>query len=509
MFDLYKPFRNRLRHFSIVESLFSVFRFIQFLDFEVPLPPTLGPPAGLSQRNRMRWGIVQWEFEILAREIILNGDPHGKNGLSTWAEIARAINTIKGLENDTWARHPKQEDDILYELVRIAHRQFPWQHGFSHPQILRYSRLFELCGVDALIRDEYDMESSELLQLGLSLAGHFLKNFRIKLPLSNQINGASQRACDEFIKRFSLTLEGARDQYRRTQSYDINWAYTFNPLRLKPLILLPDGTAICPIPMFLLQRVTSGVYFDLVAKKGFSDSFGPAVQALIGEAAYKSNASKVFTICGEASYGSAKQRKDTVDWIISDSTASLFVECKAARTRFKGTSDLSEQVYINREFDRIRLFATQIYKSLSDALDGRYPNWVPEDKPIYCLITTLENWHTFGIHVDRLVIQPLKKDLYSLGIDPMLVDKHPLSFCSADTFEMAMVVCGQVGIDAVFSKKTEGEYPQWALETFLTNNFSHELQAHPTSVFEDQWARLRPSGSGAFRPVGRHRHERL
>jgi hypothetical protein len=395
MFDIYKPLRNRLRQRSILQSLHTVFRFIQFLDFDVPLPQELSPPAMLSFRARMRWGIVQWEFEILAREIILNGDKHSKSHLASWSDVAREINAIKYLENETWGIHSKHEDDVLYELVRIAHRQFPWQKGMTQPHIARYSRLYEDDGLDSMIRAQYGMSHAEMLQLAVALSGHFLKNFVIRLPLKNEINNVPTQVCADFINRFSSTIDELRREYQRHQSYDINWAYTFNPLRAKPLIRINANSAICPIPTFLLRRVTNEIYFDLVQDQvGFARHFGPAVQGLLGEIARSADKLDRFDVIPEARYGSKGAPKDTVDWIIADDTGSLFIECKAARTRFRGISDLTDRSFIDAEFERVRGFTAQLYKSMHSAMRGEYPNWKPNGKPVYPLIVTLEDWQT-------------------------------------------------------------------------------------------------------------------
>jgi hypothetical protein len=258
--------------------------------------------------------------------------------------------------------------------------------------------------------------------------------------------------------------------------------------------------------MFLARRVTNELYFDLVSKgDAFSKSWGPAVQSLVGEVARRSDKRGRFAVIPERSYGSSKRRRDTIDWIILDDGAALFVECKGARTRFRGISDLTSQEFIDGEFSRIRDFAVQTYKTLHDCLAGEYPNWKPDGRPIYPLIVTLEDWQTFGMHVDRLVVAPLKAEMERLGIDPKIVEKHPLSFCAVDTFEQAMAVCNDAGIDAVFRQKTAGEYPQWALETFLLQNFKDELSRVGGSIFEEEWAKLMPEGHRGRRPPSRRR----
>jgi hypothetical protein len=471
----------------------TVFHFMQWLDFDVPLPSHLAPPPLRNPNNKMLSGLVQWEFEVLAREIVLNGDRHGKRSISSWNDVSGEINAIKLIENECWKG--RQDGDVLYELVRIAHRQFPWQRGINQPHIARYARLYEHAGLDEMVRAEYGMSHAEMLQLSVSLTGHFLNAWTVSLPLRNELNSVPPDVCNAFVSKFSLSLSDLREEYRKNASYGINWAYSFNPLRSRPLIRLSDHVAICPITTFLLRRATSEMYYDLVKDQtAFAKNFGPAVQELVGEVAKRSNRSGRFTVIPEARYGPSKAPKDTVDWIIEDQTATLFVECKGARVRYQGVSDLTDRHFIDAEFDRIRSFALQLYKTLNDALRGAYPNWKPRGTPVYPMIVTLEDWQTFGIHVDRIVIAPLKSELAAAGIDPAIVEKHPPSFCAMETFEMAAGVCDAVGVETVFGAKTKGEEAQWALETFLMNNFRAKIDALPGSVFADQWHRLLRKG---------------
>jgi hypothetical protein len=472
---------------------------MQFLDFDVPLPDHIRPPPMVNLRNPLRYGIVQWELEILAREIVLNGEHHSKKNLERWGEVAREINSIKFIENNLWGLNENAQHDILHELVRISHRQFPWQKGVNQPHIARYSRLYESPGLHELIQSDFQMSYNEMAQIGLALSGHFVNNFSIVLPIKNRINAVSAEICSRFIERFSCTIDELKNEYRNLQQYNINWAYTLNPLRQKPIVRVAKDLAICPIPVFLLRRMTNELYFDLV-KSGdaFSRSFGPAVQKIIGEIAESAGVDGRLRVIPECRYGTKSAPKDTVDWIVEDETASLFVECKGARVRYQGISDLTDHKFIDGEFVRIKEFLFQTYRTLNDALDGQYPQWKPRDLPVYPMIVTLEDWQTLGIHVERLILAPLRVELDAVGIDSAIVDRHPPSFCAMDAFEIAMRVCEKTGINEVFAKKNTGEYPQWALDTFLYNQYGDIISNFKGSVLDGQWRKIEQRlGSGA------------
>src|SRR5579862_6852415 len=99
-FENYKPFRNYMRRFSLVESLVDVWRYsLNVLD-NIPLPPDYAvgkPPFEPINRNLRRWN-----------------------------DLAGAVNHIRRLDDEAYAAFGDQRD-VLLEIHRIVHRQFPWQ----------------------------------------------------------------------------------------------------------------------------------------------------------------------------------------------------------------------------------------------------------------------------------------------------------------------------------------------------------------------------------------------
>lgn len=487
MYYTYKPLRNDLRVYELIEALATAHRFIQLLDFNRPLPAGLLPNQILYQAiDPMKLGLFQWEFEILIREIVLNCRLGSGKRLDSWQDVAKKINAIKKIENDIWSRE-SCDGDILYELVRMAHRQFPWQRGFTQDFMARYHWLYRQEGIEDLIVAEYGLNATQLFQIALSLCGHFMSSMAAQLPLKNEINSASLSGFAKILSRLTINLPELRESYKSFSDYNINWAYTFNPLRSTPLIRVEDKL-ICPIPSFLIRRVTSEIYFDLVKHdKKFSQFYGPAVQRLVGKIFEVQGGGGAYEVLPEAEFGSKSKRQDSIDWIISDETAHLFVECKAARVRYKGISDLTDKSNIVSEFLRIKNFAIQAYKTLACALDGQYNHWKPDGKPVYIMLVTLEDWQSFGILVQDHIINPLRNDLEELGLDPDMTRKYPMSFCPVDDLEFAARVFCDVGISQVLHRKSEGEYPQWAMGTYLGQNFSDSSTNFEFKACADEW----------------------
>jgi hypothetical protein len=95
-YDEYKPFRNYMRRFELIQGLVDVWCYSQHVLNARPLPPdyAVGKPFGVTL-NRNLW---PWDLDILAREIVLNAGPRGDRSLRNWNHFAEAVNHIRRLD---------------------------------------------------------------------------------------------------------------------------------------------------------------------------------------------------------------------------------------------------------------------------------------------------------------------------------------------------------------------------------------------------------------------------
>jgi hypothetical protein len=123
-YEEYKPFRNYMRRLDLVGSLVDVWCFSVHIMNDRALPPDyeVGRPFGVSTKDNL-W---PWDLDILAREIVLNAGNRGDRTLRRWNDFAAAINYIRRLDGDAYSASGESAD-VLFELHRIVHRQFPWQ----------------------------------------------------------------------------------------------------------------------------------------------------------------------------------------------------------------------------------------------------------------------------------------------------------------------------------------------------------------------------------------------
>ena len=478
MYESYKPLRNYLRQFSQIPALAVVYRFMQYLQFDASLPPEFDNPARHS-KHKWEKGIFEWELETLAREIILNCPAAGAKLMDRWGKFAEAMNHVKRVENDAWG-DGDHAPDILMELLRLAHRQFHWQQGFNEAQLARFFKLYDHPKIRPLIEAEFGMTTREFFQIGLVLVGSLSGSMIIRTPLNNQINMVPAETVATLLDRLSTDLPELQRQLREQQEYNVNWAYSFNPLWLHPLIRVADDVLIGPLPTLLLYRLTSGVYFDLVGRGDeFGKSIGPAFQDYTGEVVQAANERGSLTILAEAEYGSKQRRKDSADWIVEDGEATLFLECKASRMRLQGKIDLIAKENMEREIARLAAFVTQLYATLADAISGQYEHWQFRGQPVYPVVVTLDEWHAFGT-AEKIIDDAIDAAFAEKGLDKALLARFPYQVWSIGDFEHVIQPMAVRGIDDLMKAKTCPEKQHFPIHNYaLDYAAKHEFAFKP------------------------------
>jgi hypothetical protein len=441
--------------------------------------------------------LFDWTVELLARELILNAPERGERALVTWNDFAKAGNLIRDIEGKAWSQLPNGADLIHYEIVRIAHRQFPWQIQPNSRLIASYYRLYSNDHLAPLVQKVFGMSARELFQIGVSLSGHFLSEPFLRLPAINQLNAASDAVVTDFLRRFSLPTGALRERMQQAQSYNVNWAYAFDPLRTFPLIEVSADRLFCPMPTLLLWRFTEGVYFDLVQERvAFDRAFGPAFQDLAQDVVRAASIDRRLQVLPEARYGTKARPKDSVDLIVQDETAVLFVECKASRLKAQAKVDINDTAVINGEIDRLAGFVAQLYATLADALDGAYPHWKPDGRPVYPLVLTLDEWLPSGRLLNDAFEEAVRAKLGERGVPLELLEERPFTLCSLQEFEAAAQIMARVGVGPVMAGKTANEQRTWAMSPFLQTAYRAEMN-ELDNLFADEWDDL-------MRGPGRH-----
>jgi hypothetical protein len=298
---------------------------------------------------------------------------------------------IHHVDDKSWTLHGSRSDDIILHLSRIAFQQFPWQFPPTTGMLARYHMLYGHALVAPMLEAEFGMTAAELFQLIMLFAEEMTRR---PTPAFEFLLGAEESIRDPvlaLVDRLSHSADQLRAAMIERQSFDVNWAYSFNPLRAYPLVHAGNPRSlICPAPSLLLQRLTDGLYFDLMRADGrFGNAIGKAFETYVGAAVVRIGKG-AFELLDEVRWRKPERR--SVDWIVQDHSASLFVECKLGRLDIASQTEISAEPPFIAAIKRLAGNVGQLYSTLGEALTGGYPHWKPDGRPVHPVVVTFHEW---------------------------------------------------------------------------------------------------------------------
>lgn len=483
MFETYKPLRNYLRGFDLWSGLGATYNYMQYLQFGSVLPQQLLTPKLRMGASNISAGLYGHLVELLLRELILNAMPRGGKPFNTAPVAFKAMNLIHKADGASWGTHSSRSDDILLQLSRIAFKQFPWQDPPTNASLARYYALYSHPLVAPMVETEFGLTPIELFQLVLLLIEELERAPTLPLVFLGEAEGSILKPVWALCDRLSRSAAKLREHVQENQRYDVNWGFSFNPVRKFPLVHAGNPRSVmCPAPAMLIQRLTDGLYFDLMnADRGFGSAVGKAFEDYVGRIANQIGQGK-FEVRGEQCWGKPERR--TADWIISDKSGSLFVECKLGRLDIGSQTQIADPPPFVAAIERLSRAVGQIYATLVDALGGAYPHWSADGQPIHLVVTTFHEWFAFGPffykHLDELVAN----EFVRRGLDPALREQYPYTICSIAELEGLLVACRNNAIDQILSAKHAPRHRQWLMRGFLAERYPGSL-SEASETFED------------------------
>lgn len=490
-YEKYKPFRNYMRRFDLVPSLVDLWRYAQHIDDGHPLPLNYAVGGDPLCGRNLKDQFYPWDLAILARELILNTTGHGDRTLGMYSHLANAMNHIRKLDEAAFTDAGPQSIDMLYELNRIAHRQFPWQIKDGVAPMMRAFKVFGASAVEEVVVRELNMTTRQFLLLGIAIYGHFLKQPGLSTNQDYGVLGISREASNDFFRRITSTIEDLRAETIKLQLYNQDWLYTWNPLEATPLVSFDPKfpeRVLCPIPRYLARRASAGIFYDLVKSKGFDQSYGDSFQSYIGEVIEATCPSTTFTALGEEEYYVGNNLKHGADWVLSDSTGHIFVECKTKRLTLSAKTQSNTEA-MERDLEVMAQAVVQNYRNIDDAVKGK-TRWKADGRPIYPLVLTLEDWFVFSPRVREMLNKHVLQVLTEKGMREEMLDEMPFTIASAHEFEITSQVIAQRSIFSVMSKKVTPDKRGFSLLPFASGDFPDEMRRIKWCLFAEDWERL-------------------
>jgi hypothetical protein len=481
VFKEYKPVRNRIAKLARDDALAVIWAYCQYLQVDdFRFPQEIQVEGKFFKLDVPQKWISEWELELLSKEVILNGGlvPSKGRTLRSWGTLSEIINAIKDLESRIY-RFFGSKESVLIELVRIAHRQFIWQANPPNSvSIIRYYKIFNRPGIDQICVERLGLTVWQIYMCGVAVMGLFLTRPALNVTFKSDIKVLPPEIVEKFLSFTSMNISDLRTKLKAEQMYDANFAYAYSSLRAYPLVKMfyQGGNAfVCPIMTLLYWRFTSGLYYELISDNRFANEFGEGFQNYVGDVISSACVKPEIERIAESTYKIGQQEKRTVDWIVSDGTSALFLECKSKRLSWSAKSSLRDLTALESDIDILAMAVVQTYKTLADYENIHYPNFpAKEGRGIYLGVVTPENWRMFGpVMLNKLNDSVITK-LKAAGFPDDLTEERPYSIWAIEELEAGLQIINSVGIaEFMDGKLKDAEMRQWDWHGYMTNSFSN------------------------------------
>ena len=381
VFELYRPLRNQLSRFNLLDSLFVIWGYSRNYTFNYEFPRDIEMPQGFNPsepnlNTRKYRGLFDHEMEFLLKEIIINCDIcKTKYSLREVKHFAKLMNYYRSGLSDGISKKYSTVDNILLEYKRIAHSQFKWQLGHNRSDIFKYYQIYTDPILSKIIEAKLNLTVQQLFLIGFLFYMRTGKHFKTQLPLISNVKALTNEMIEIFIKHFSIKLEDAKIELKKFQQINENIFYSFNPLMAKPL-LIENNNILCPIPILVFWQITNGIYYSIHSEDEFDSAYGNAFQTYADNVLQKSFTNSKIKIYPEEKYG--KPERSTTDIIVTDDESILFIECKTKRMRFDSKYSVEKEI-LEKDLKKMAVFVTQVYKTYLDYCENLYPSMTTQN----------------------------------------------------------------------------------------------------------------------------------
>ena len=442
----------------------------------------VGQPQDLAPSDGLRFNLFPWAIERLLIEGIALGSAYGLGSVRHWADFAGTLDHLREVENESYAG--ALPEDVTLELFRIAHRQFSWQQTIDARFVARTMRMFQHADLAAMVSDEFGLSPDEIFLIALTLSAHFEHHNLLRVPINTDGTGIDPAVAAQLLDRFCWSTAELQKECRARRSIDLNFPYTPSPFQERPLVKLEGGDGYficCPVLRHLRTRLLDGLYYDLVVRRDFPHAYGMAFQEYVEGVAERLLGDRLDVV-PEQPYGPPRLRKDSVDLILSDQTADLFVECKTRRVSRRAKYDLAAKTPIVEEIDKLVESVVKTYKNLAEGLGRKYEHWQPRALPTYLLLVLSTDWYLVSPELWRRLRNGVVDKLREANIGEEILAECPISICSAEDFELLCIVLKEHSIDTVIGRKTDAEHSEWLMGVYLNRYYRAEIVRYSAEI---------------------------
>ena len=421
------------------------------------------------------FAIRKWELETLLTLLFTTPKRRRRDGMNRMLDCSRfeighlLAHQLRELE-DAEAGVYLNRTDVLNEMHRIAHRQFPWQRGFFNVvEFYHYSYIYCQGRCADYFHATYGLTISDFVHIGLALYAFACKEWSVSRDLLRPLSLDESSVCkaltmlsrpiDEMRAEASKMLSDARTRHRSP----LPTAYQPSVLRQFPIIALDSNSEVvcAPLPKLIMVRVTSGLYYDLVIGKEqiLSDAnnrFEQYVADLLTKLMPR------FQVTRSHKYRYRGNSVDTPDVLVSDfNNEVVAIECKAARLTFDAQFSDDPFSLAERQYNQIVKGVAQLWRYFSRLRLGVIPD-KQAGPDIHGMVVTLDPWLDLSRPLQEKVLDAATEQLEQ-DTEVIEADRRKVVFCSLPELEHALLTSNEDAFLHLLSISRQDRFVGWQL----------------------------------------------
>lgn len=421
----------------------------------------VGPDVAFDHR------IHPWELETLANLLLTTPKKFTRRGkerrlrFDNYHNIVDCVNRLRSLEDKEF-RLGGHDSDILMEMSRIAQRQFPWQSGFANlANIYRNLFVYGQGNCAKNFESSYGISISRFFFISFALFSSFKRYASITATNGCPQLGVSHDELERVLGLIAIPQTEARKKARWEQQKAIHSAYKPSILRQTPCLIFgkKDSRIRSPLPELIIDRISSGLFYDVIKFKGSGGDFGPRFECYCLD--YLKSMLEYFDWRGEHRYGRKGFQRPTPDVLgINGGKLQFVFECKARRMSYEAMfkSGPSTKDGIEDIGKGIR----QIWTFYADTRKGLTGYSLADD--VYGAVLTMDNWGTMGMaYIDRFFAEA-ERQIEVEGLDIRPEDRKPVLLVPVQSLERMVAQATPESFLEAFSLAQAEEFDGWSPE---------------------------------------------
>ncbi len=451
-------------------------------------PETI-PDGAISSDMASQFSIYKWEIETLANELMTVPKAKPKKSGPTrtlpWDHFGATIACVNLLRKLEDAEFPiqKEQQDILIEIGRIAARQFGWQRGFANgSQFYRNAFVYGQGPCAEYFEATHGITLNRFSEIGVMLFATLSNAPVVQNDKTWETLGVDWEEVEKVLVLIALPFPKAAALAHDIRDKTINTADKASVLRRAPCLRFGEnGQRIrAPLPGLILERVTSGVFYDVVDGGGpIGDDYGRRFEEYCAKLLSR-------TLSGldwepEFNYIKKSNKVHTPDVLCTkNGELTAAFECKA--TRMSQEAMFGVNPIEARGYQDIIKAVFQLWRFFSHCRLGYVGRTVGDEA--VGVVLTLDNWLVFAEPLRKQVLADAEKKTREEDPDISAADRKPIVFVAIPELGLTLSTATEATFTQALKLSNTEKFWGWRLNDVhegLITGKKHPEREYPFS----------------------------